>query len=111
MSITPAFGIAQSFATSSLALAKGADADRAASEVVEQTTAIEANEKSDNTAGLGEAEEQSGAGERDADGRRMWELPGKRSEQEEAAAAVAASATASVKDASGQRGTKLDISG
>lgn len=110
MSITPAFGIAQSFASSSLTLAKGADADRAAAEVAEQVTAIEANEKSDNTAGLGEAEEQSGASERDADGRRMWELPHKQAE-EEASANVAPPGVSPVKDASGQRGTQLDLLG
>jgi hypothetical protein len=110
MSITPAFGIAQSFASSSLALAKGADADRAAGEVAEQVTAIEANEKSDDTAGLGEAEEQSGAGERDADGRRMWELAGKRTEEEASASGVPPDASP-VKDASGQRGTRLDLLG
>jgi hypothetical protein len=106
MSIGPAFGIAGGLASTSLAQTKGADGDRSLQETASQSATVEADKKAEAAAGLGEAEAQSESSERDADGRRLWEWPLRQAEEKEQPAPPALS-----KDASGQRGTQLDLSG
>lgn len=105
MSIGPAMGIAGGYASASVSQTKG-DADRAVQEISDRQAVVAAEQKAEAAAGLGEAEAQSEASERDADGRRIWEWPVRGSDPDPEPDAPVVS-----KDATGMRGTRLDISG
>jgi hypothetical protein len=105
--MSPALGI-----TSSLAGAASSqrtlDTDKAQRETAEQSRAAQAVEKAAAAAGIGQTEEDAQASERDADGRRPWELPAKPAQPH--AAETTATAALS-KDPSGARGNLLDLLG
>ncbi|MFP6676727.1 MAG: hypothetical protein VB878_16710 [Pirellulaceae bacterium] len=111
MSMAP-MGPLGSIAGSPLAQTKGGEADRARQESARQTNAERAQEKSENAAGLGAAEEEHEAADRDADGRRLWETNEQPTDGENAGSGGGASDDGPKrKDASGQRGNRLDLSG
>jgi hypothetical protein len=105
MSVGP-LGNAGYVAGAPLAQAKSAE-DRALQESGEQSRAVQAERSSEHAAGIGETEEHGRAFERDADGRRLWEL-GPRPEAEDAAAEQP---VPQGRDPSGNCGTQLDVSG
>jgi hypothetical protein len=106
MSIGSLGGILGSAAGTPLAQAKGSDVDRAGQEATAQARAAAADKAAENAAGIGETAEDQQASERDADGRRLWETD-ERKKQEEAAQQPPRQS----KDASGQSGNGLDLSG
>src|SRR5688500_13754683 len=58
-----------------LAQTKGAELERAQQETAQQQRQVQTDAKAELAAGIGTTEEQSGPeGDRDADGRRPWEL-------------------------------------
>lgn len=104
------------------AQAQSADVERTAQEVAEQKRETDADTKAENAAGVGQTDgEEHESNQRDADGRRLWEKPLKRSaadqdadendtdpsdESDETAPPPHAS-----RDATGQSGSQLDLTG
>jgi hypothetical protein len=77
-----------------------------------QQRRVQTDQMADNAAGIGEADgEDHETAERDADGRRLWEEPpeGQAPQQDEADSPP--SEPPRSKDASGQTGTLLDLTG
>ena len=108
MSIGPSSGLAGSVAGSPLARASSSESDRASQEVGAQQRQVNSEKKAESAAGIGETDgENKEASDRDPDGRRLWEAPpGGEAEPDDAE-----NATARGKDASGQSGNLLDLSG
>ncbi len=110
MSIGPTGGIAASAAGSSLAQTQGSDKERASQDAAAGQRRTEFAEKADAAAGIGEADgEDHATGERDADGRRLWEAPPE-GDGEQADEETAPEKRKSL-DASGDSGNQLDLSG
>ena len=111
MSVGPLGGIAGSVAGSPLAQSKGSDVERAQQDAANQARRTAADKKAENAAGIGEADgEDHETADRDADGRRLWEAPPEATSGD-APGQEGRSDRAPVKDASGQRGNLLDLSG
>ena len=112
MSVGPLGGIAASAAGSPLAQAKGSDVERAQQDASSQQRRVQADEKAENAAGIGEADgEDHETAERDADGRRLWEAPPQRAASEEPEGHDAHQENRGSKDSTGQSGNLLDLSG
>ena len=74
MSVGPMGGLAASAAGSHLAQSKGSDVDRTQQDSAAQQRRVQTDQKAEMAAGIGEADgEDHATGERDADGRRLWE--------------------------------------
>jgi hypothetical protein len=94
-----------------LAQTKGSEVDRAGQESVSQQRQVQGEVQSERAAGIGTTEEHSGASaDRDADGRRLWEAPPQTSDTLKPPDAAPPAQRVS-RDASGQCGTQLDLSG
>jgi hypothetical protein len=109
MNLPPIPPIVIGVAGAPLAQAKGADVERAQQDTVQQDRQVQTDAKAEQAAGIGTTEEQAGAdADRDADGRRAWEAQarGAKASPDQAAAAPRQS-----RDATGQSGTQLDLSG
>jgi hypothetical protein len=109
MTVGPLGGVAGSVAGSPLAQRGAQDVDRTHQEAIGRERAISADEQADRAAGIGTTDEDQEAGERDADGRRLWERPprGKTPTTPEDVSPPLAPA----KDASGACGNQLDVTG
>jgi hypothetical protein len=112
MSIGSLGGVIGSAAGAPLSQTSGSETERA-KESASQSRQVDANEKAERAAGIGQTEQDQESSERDADGRRFWETPAKpgesQGEQNESSKAGAASRQS--KDATGNSGTKLDLTG
>ena len=76
MSVGPLGGIASSAAGSPLAQTKGSDIERAEQDASNQQRRVRNEQKADSAAGIGETDgEDHEPADRDADGRRLWEMP------------------------------------
>ena len=108
MSIGPSAGLAGSVAGSPMARASSSESERASQEVGAQQRQVAGEKKAESAAGIGETEgENNEAEDRDPDGRRLWEeVPGGKPEPD----AVEDEAPRG-KDATGQSGNLLDLSG
>jgi len=111
MSVGPMGGLNASAAGASLAQAKGSDVDRAQQDTSVQQRRVQTDQKAESAAGIGETDgEDHETGERDADGRRLWERgpegdgSGRRDKSQEDDGPQS-------KDPSGQSGSLLDLSG
>ena len=102
-------GMAGSIAGSHLAQTKGTDIDKTQQDVSNQARQTESGSKAEKASGIGETEEDQQASDRDADGRRLWEVDaeGEEKEKEE----QGGSPPAPSKDSTGQSGNQLDLSG
>lgn len=113
MSMVPLGGLVGSAAGAPLSQTGGSETERTQKEELAQFREIEANQRSEKSAGIGQTEQDQESSERDADGRRLWEAPHKKGKaergQEEADEAEAS--VRQSKDPSGQSGTKLDLTG
>lgn len=108
MSVGPLVPLAASLAGSPLAQTRGSETERAAQESVRNERQVASERQAEAAAGVGVTDREHEASERDADGRRLWEeTGGKKSQSEEAAPAAQRKAL----DATGQCGTRLDLSG
>ena len=107
MSVGPLSSIAGSVAGSQLAQ-QGADVDRARQAASSQQRGVQSGALSEAAAGIGKTDgEEHEANDRDADGRRAWELAANRP----AAADTPQELPRQSKDATGQCGTTLDLTG
>ena len=108
MSIGAVPGLIGSAAGAPLSQTKGSEVERAQQTASAQQRQAEGAEKAELAAGIGHTDEDQEASDRDADGRRIWEI----NEQRKRAADQAnAEQERKSKDASGQSGNQLDLSG
>jgi len=111
MSVGPLGGIAASAAGSPLQQTQSSEVERATQDAANQQRRVQADQKAEAAAGVGEADGNDHETEqRDADGRRLWEetpsgLP-KQPDDDNAPPNIPES-----KDTSGQTGNLLDLSG
>jgi len=111
MSMGPLSGIAGSAAGSPLSQTKGSDVERAQQDTSNQQRRVHTDTKAENAAGIGETDgEDHETGERDADGRRIWEPPPDRPDAQSDDEQPAATPPQS-KDPKGQAGNLLDLTG
>ncbi len=109
MSIGPLTGLAGSVAGSPLAQTKGSEVERAQHETANQQRRVANDLRADSAAGIGQTDgDGHETNDRDADGRRLWEIS--RPNPREDSTAEAAE-NPKCKDASGRSGTLLDLSG
>jgi hypothetical protein len=114
MSLGPLGPIASSAAGSPLSQTKGSDVERADQDGASQARRLQADQKADNAAGIGEADgEDHETAERDADGRRLWEEPpqGQPAEAEQLEPDRSPGERRSSRDSTGQSGNLLDLTG
>ncbi len=111
MTMLPMSGLLSSAAGTALSQTSGSETDRAQKESLTQIRGIEAEQHAERSAGIGQTEQDQESSERDADGRRLWEVPvnAKKKNAEQLSDGVAESRQS--KDATGQSGTKLDLMG
>jgi len=108
MSVGPLGGIAASAAGSPLAQAKGSDVERTQQDASSQQRRVQADQKAENAAGIGEADgEDHETAERDADGRRLSQPAA----AEEPEGHDTHQPNRGSKDSTGQSGNLLDLSG
>ena len=118
MSVGPLGGIAGSVAGSPFAQKHGSEVERAGQEKNAQQRRVAADKKADSAAGVGEADgEDHETAERDADGRRLWEgspesedTDEQNTDEQDPSASEEPEQRKS-KDATGQSGNLLDLSG
>lgn len=109
MSVGP-LGMASGFAGA--AQSRGSDVERSQQDDTVQQRKVNADQKAESASGVGETAEDQEASDRDADGRRLFEPQQPESEGDESPSQEPnASDPAPSKDASGDRGTHLDLSG
>ena len=109
MSIGPMSGIAGSVAGTSLAQTRGSEIDRAQQESTARELRARSEQKAELAAGIGQADgDNHQTAERDADGRRLWEFPQRKGEQD---AGQEESPRPQGQDPTGQSGSMLDLSG
>jgi hypothetical protein len=105
-------GVVGSAAGAPLSQTAGSETERAQKDSLAQHRQVDANQRADTAAGIGQTHEDQESSERDADGRRLWEAPGKQKDLKDQAASEDSTAQArQSKDPSGQSGTNLDLTG
>jgi hypothetical protein len=114
--VGPLGGIPASAAGAPLSQARGSDAERNAQDVNSSERKSKSADKAEMAAGIGQTEEDQGTSERDADGRRLWEEPAgaeAATEQEEQSSDETDphSDRPTTKDARGQTGNQIDLTG
>ncbi|HID77828.1 MAG TPA: hypothetical protein EYP56_17750 [Planctomycetaceae bacterium] len=110
MSVGPMGGLPASAAGSPLAQTRSSDVERTQQEHLSTERRIQSDQKAQNASGIGETDgEDHQATERDADGRRLWEESPRRERGPEAEPQEEVPPQS--RDASGQRGNLLDLSG
>jgi len=109
MSMIPLGGLIGSAAGAPLSQTAGSETERAQKDALAQNRQADSSRQADETAGIGRTKQDQESSERDADGRRLWEAPPEAAKDKAADANDAA--TRQSKDASGQSGTNLDLTG
>jgi hypothetical protein len=104
MSVGSLGGIIGSAAGVPLSQTGGSETERTGREGAAQERALEGVERSEKAAGIGTTEQDQEASERDADGRRLWELPPDKNQEGDEHPRQS-------RDATGQCGTQLDLTG
>ncbi len=108
MSVGPLGGIIVSAAGTSAAQAKGTETERVTQDNVNQQRQAMTEQLAEAAAGIGQTDgEDHEANERDADGRSPWRFPARHQN----AADEPSSHTPLSKDATGESGNQLDLSG
>lgn len=110
MSVGPLGGVLGSVAGAPLAQASGSESERVKREGAAQDQRTDVDRRAERTGGVGHTDEDQATGDRDADGRRMWEDPAGRKQEPEAQAAPRDGAPRP-KDPTGAAGARLDLTG
>ena len=105
MSVGSLGGLIGSAAGVPISQSSGSETERASRESAAQERATDGAERSEKAAGIGTTEQDQEASERDADGRRLWEAPPDKKQD------TTAEGQRQSRDASGQSGTQLDLTG
>jgi hypothetical protein len=111
MSMGPLGGIIGSTAGAPRSQAAGSETERLQKDSLAQNRQVDAQQKAQLAAGIGQTEQDQESAERDADGRRLWEAPLDGSNAKAEKQAELAVAARQSKDATGQSGTQLDLTG
>ena len=113
MNVGMTSGVLVSAAGVSLSQTAGAEAERAQKDGAAQQRQVDGQEKSEKAAGVGTTDEDQQAGERDADGRRLWESQEKSKKKpgETDAEADSGEPQRLAKDPTGMSGNALDLTG
>ena len=112
MSIGPMGGIVGSAAGAPLSQTKGSEVERAGRESTGQERKVESDKSAEMASGIGQTEEDQESSDRDADGRRLWEIDEEETAAEEGAEGKNDQAgERKAKDPSGQSGNTLDLTG
>jgi hypothetical protein len=110
MSVGPTSGILGSAAGAPLAQTKGNETTRASQESSAQQRQLQNEKAAAEAAGIGQTQGDAGVSERDADGRRIWEL-GPDDSEKDRAEGDANSTERHVADPKGEAGKQIDLSG
>ncbi|HEX3602254.1 MAG TPA: hypothetical protein VHU84_19025 [Lacipirellulaceae bacterium] len=112
MSMVPLGGLLSSTAGTALSQTSGSDTERTQKDALAQRRGADASQHAEQSAGIGQTEQDQQSSERDADGRRLWENPtGAKKAAKTTAEAEAEAEARQSKDPTGQSGTKLDLTG
>ncbi len=111
MNVASLGGALGSAAGAPLSQTAGSEAERAARDGSAQQRQVDANQKAELAAGIGQTQEDEESSERDADGRRPWEAPTKKGASDDQDASASATPVRQSKDATGQCGNQLDLTG
>src|SRR3972149_5415069 len=109
MSVLPMSGLIGSAAGAPISQTAGSETERTQREGAVEQRATDAAERSERAAGIGTTEQDQGTDERDADGPRLGEAPPDK--KKDAAAGDAAAKERQSRDATGQCGNNLDLTG
>ena len=109
MTMVPLGGIIGSAAGAPLSQSAGSETERASKEGQNLSRQTNAQELAEQAAGIGQTGEDRESSERDADGRRLWEAPAKRGVS--ALDETSEEPTRLSRDATGQCGNQLDVTG
>jgi hypothetical protein len=112
MSVGSLGGIIGSSAGAPRSQTAGSETERLQKDSQSHGRQVDAGQKAERAAGIGHTEQDQESAERDADGRRLWEAPAERDKAKAEKQAEPAMPTArQSKDATGQTGTQLDLTG
>lgn len=106
MSIGSFGGVTGSAAGVPLSSTQGSETERLQKDAAAQTRQIDHEKHAEQTAGIGHAEEDQEASERDADGRRLWERP-----RPESGDVSEETTNRQSKDSRGIAGNSIDLTG
>jgi hypothetical protein len=107
-SMGPMNGVISSAAGAPLSQTSGSENERAKKDSNVRQREVDSEKKTEKSAGVGQTEEDRGASERDADGRRFWE---KAAEPNQDGDPGSSQTSKQVKDPSGDSGGALDLTG
>jgi len=107
MSIPSNNPAAAAAATSPLAQ-RAVDIAKAQHQVADQARGSKSSEKAEKASGIGETEEDAGTSDRDADGRKIWEVTDEQTNSNEEKAKTEKTLS---KDPTGNKGNELDLQG
>jgi hypothetical protein len=110
MTMVPLGGIISSAAGAPISQSAGSETERLQKDAIAQHRQIDADRQAERAAGIGQTEQDQESSERDADGRRLWETPSEAAKDKKVAE-VAGVTVRQSKDATGQSGTQLDLTG
>jgi hypothetical protein len=112
MSMVPLGGLLSSTAGTALSQTSGSESERTQKDTLTQRRGVDADLHAERSSGIGQTEQDQQSSERDADGRRLWENPAaaKKGPAHAGEAEIEVEARQS-KDATGQSGTQLDLTG
>ena len=107
MNVGVTSGALGSAAGAPLSQTAGSEAERTQKESAARQRLVDSQGKSERAGGIGEMEEDQQSSERDADGRRLWEV----SDKQKAETAEEAAVDRRAKDPTGVSGNELDLTG
>lgn len=110
MSIGSLGGVIGSAAGAPLSQTAGSETERAQKESLAHNRGVDANAKAERASGIGQTEQDQESSERDADGRRFWEKPAE-PDGSQPTPTSAVELPRQSKDATGNSGTQLDLTG
>ena len=110
MSVGP-MGMIGSAAGSPLAQGQGADVNKAQQDSTDHVRQTRLNEKAEQASGVGQTQQDEEAQDRDADGRRPWEIGPEDTGDQQAQQSAEDESLPKSRDPSGQRGGQLDLTG
>lgn len=108
MSVGPA-GIVGSFAGTQMAQSQGPDVERTRGERANQQRQVSSEQQAEKAAGIGATDEDQATEDRDADGRRLWEVDEQAAKDKTSGSPEAEPHGA--RDPSGNSGSHLDLTG
>ncbi len=110
MTMVPLGSLLSSTAGTALSQTSGSETERAQKDALTQRRGMDAAQHAEQSSGIGQTEQDQQSSERDADGRRLWENPVGAKKAQQTAEEIDVEARQS-KDATGQSGTQLDLTG